>query len=167
MSPEITMARPTSQKRIDANRRNACKSTGPRTPEGKSRSRFNRLQHGLAATVPVLPGEDPAAFQARVDAVVESFASQNTAAPAAGPSQASEPEEPGSSRAAKREKGPPEIGPAIARGQATSICELPILWASRPLAFPDSLPFFHGSLESTSLWYSICGCTIARTSVPI
>ncbi len=77
MSPENTMAPPTSQKRIDANRRNAQKSSGPRTAEGKSRSRFNRLEHGLAAPVPVLPGEDPAAFQARVDAVVESFAPQN------------------------------------------------------------------------------------------
>jgi len=71
------MAPPTSQRRIDANRRNAQKSSGPRTPEGKSRSRFNRLQHGLAATVRVLPGEDPAAFQARVDAVVESLNPQN------------------------------------------------------------------------------------------
>ena len=50
------------------------KSAGPRTPEGKSRSRLNGLKHGLTATVPVLPGEDPAVFQARVDAVVESFA---------------------------------------------------------------------------------------------
>ncbi len=66
-----------SQKRIDANRRNAKKSTGPRTPEGKSHSRFNRLQHGLAAKVTVLPGEDPAAFQTRVNAIVETFAPQN------------------------------------------------------------------------------------------
>jgi hypothetical protein len=77
MSLEITVAPRPSQKRIDANRRNAQRSTGPRTPEGKCRSRFNRLQHGLAATVPVLPGEDHAAFQSRVDAVVESFAPQN------------------------------------------------------------------------------------------
>ncbi len=74
MSPASTAALPTSQKRIDANRQNAKKSTGPRTPEGKSRSRFNRLQHGLAATVAVLPGEDAAVFQARVDAMVETFA---------------------------------------------------------------------------------------------
>jgi hypothetical protein len=67
----------TSQKRIDANRRNAAKSTGPRTPEGKNRSRFNGLRHGLAATVPVLPGEDPEAFQARVEAVIETFAPRN------------------------------------------------------------------------------------------
>jgi len=77
MSPENTVARPTSQNRIDANRQNARKSTGPRTAEGKSRSRFNGLKHGLSSKVPVLPGEDPAEFQARVEAVMESFAPQN------------------------------------------------------------------------------------------
>lgn len=49
---------------IEANRNNARKSTGPRTPEGKSRTRFNRLEHGLRAEEVVLPGEDPAAFEA-------------------------------------------------------------------------------------------------------
>jgi hypothetical protein len=77
MAPENAVAIPISQKRIDANRRNAQKSTGPRTPEGKSRSRFNGLKHGLTATVPVLPGEDPAAFQARLDAMIESCAPKN------------------------------------------------------------------------------------------
>jgi hypothetical protein len=39
--------------RAQANRRNAEKSTGPRTGEGKSRSRFNALKHGMTAqTVP-------------------------------------------------------------------------------------------------------------------
>ena len=41
----------TSQKRIDANRRNALRSTGPKTAEGKNQSRRNGLVHGLAATV--------------------------------------------------------------------------------------------------------------------
>jgi hypothetical protein len=57
-----------SSKRIEANRRNAQKSTGPKTPEGKSRVRLNALKHGLTASTAVLPGEDPEALQSRVDA---------------------------------------------------------------------------------------------------
>ena len=36
-----------TQKQIAANRRNALRSTGPRTPLGKARSRANSLRHGL------------------------------------------------------------------------------------------------------------------------
>jgi hypothetical protein len=77
MSPQITVAPATSQKRVDANRRNAQRSTGPRTPEGKSRSRFNGLKHGLTAAVPVIPGEDPAVYQARLEAMIESLPPRN------------------------------------------------------------------------------------------
>jgi hypothetical protein len=77
MSPEITVARATSQKRIEANRRNAQKSTGPRTAEGKSRSRFNGLKHGLTAAVPVIPGEDPAVYEARLEAMIASLPPRN------------------------------------------------------------------------------------------
>jgi hypothetical protein len=77
MAPEDTLTAPVSQKRIEANRRNARKSTGPTSSEGKSRSRFNGLKHGLAAKVPVLPGEDPAEFEARVAGVVESYTPGN------------------------------------------------------------------------------------------
>src|SRR5262249_33272496 len=57
----------TTPDRAAINRRNAQKSTGPRTAEGKARSRFNALKHGLTAQTAVLPGEDPEAFQERVD----------------------------------------------------------------------------------------------------
>ena len=49
-----------TQSQIDANRRNAQKSTGPRTPTGKDRSSRNSLIHGLTAQKHFLSGEDPA-----------------------------------------------------------------------------------------------------------
>ena len=49
-----------SQARLNANRRNAQLSTGPRTEEGKAKSSRNALTHGLTAeSSPVLPNEDP------------------------------------------------------------------------------------------------------------
>ena len=48
-----------SEAQIDANRRNAERSTGPSTQEGKSNSSRNGLIHGMAAGKHALPGEDP------------------------------------------------------------------------------------------------------------
>ena len=39
----------TSQAQIEANRRNATRSTGPKTPEGKAVSRMNALKHSVLA----------------------------------------------------------------------------------------------------------------------
>jgi len=51
-----------TQAQIDANRLNAQKSTGPRSPEGKAASRFNALKHAASAKSLVIPGEDEAEF---------------------------------------------------------------------------------------------------------
>jgi hypothetical protein len=59
----------TSLKQIEANRRNAQKSTGPTTVDGKQRSRSNALRHGLTAqtVIGVLESaEDYVAFEAAV-----------------------------------------------------------------------------------------------------
>jgi hypothetical protein len=54
----------TNQQRLNANRRNATKSTGPRTAGGRMRARMNALKHGMAAEEVVLPGEKPAELRA-------------------------------------------------------------------------------------------------------
>jgi hypothetical protein len=59
----------TSFRQIEANRRNALRSTGPKTDEGKRQSRRNALRHGLTAET-VIDGledsEDHRAFEAAV-----------------------------------------------------------------------------------------------------
>jgi len=47
-----------SPAQLESNRKNAQKSTGPRTAEGKARSRQNSLKHGLTGQGIVLPSED-------------------------------------------------------------------------------------------------------------
>ena len=49
--------------RAAINQANARHSTGPRTEAGKQRSSLNALRHGLTAASPVLPSEDPAAYE--------------------------------------------------------------------------------------------------------
>src|ERR671917_356761 len=53
----------TSEKQVQANRRNALKSTGPKTSEGKAAVRLNANKHGLRAQEVLLPGEDPEALK--------------------------------------------------------------------------------------------------------
>ena len=52
-----------SEAQIAANRLNAQKSTGPRTPEGKAMMRRNPLRHGLSAATVVLFYESEAEFE--------------------------------------------------------------------------------------------------------
>ncbi len=53
-----------SEKQRQASKINGSKSKGPTSPEGKAVTRFNGLKHGLRAEHVILPGEDPAAFEA-------------------------------------------------------------------------------------------------------
>jgi hypothetical protein len=53
----------TSDRKAEANRRNALKSTGPKTPEGKAAVRLNALTHGLLSREVLLPGEDEDALR--------------------------------------------------------------------------------------------------------
>lgn len=53
----------TSDKQIQANRRNALKSTGPKTPEGKDAVRLNANKHGLRSQEVLLPQEDEEALR--------------------------------------------------------------------------------------------------------
>ena len=60
-----------SFRKIDANRRNAQRSTGPVTEDGKRRSRRNALRHGLTAETVIdalEDAEDYAAFEMTVTA---------------------------------------------------------------------------------------------------
>ena len=61
--PQVKRKRQTRQAR--ANRRNSKKSTGPRTAEGKARSRHNAVTHGMTAKSALLPGEDAGELAAR------------------------------------------------------------------------------------------------------
>ncbi len=58
-----------SPERLAANRANALKSTGPKTPEGKAISRRNGLKHGLTGEGVALPDEDAAEVERRFAAM--------------------------------------------------------------------------------------------------
>jgi hypothetical protein len=58
-----------TQSQIDANRRNAQKSTGPTTPEGRAAVRHNALKHGLTAELLIASMEDQPEF----DRLCEAF----------------------------------------------------------------------------------------------
>jgi hypothetical protein len=63
-SEELLMS---SEAQILANRRNAQKSTGPRTPEGKAVVSKNAVKHGLTARHDLINGEDRAEFDLHRD----------------------------------------------------------------------------------------------------
>jgi hypothetical protein len=52
-----------TQKQIEANRRNAKKSTGPKTPETKAKTRLNAMRDGFTGQVTTLSDEDRPIFE--------------------------------------------------------------------------------------------------------
>ena len=50
--------KPTSAKQIAANRQNAEKSTGPRTPQGRAASSMNALKHGILSRQVLVRGRN-------------------------------------------------------------------------------------------------------------
>ena len=65
-----------TEAQIQANRQNAQKSTGPRTPEGKAAVSQNALKHGLRARHAVIVGEDPGQFETHRDQLLAELAPQ-------------------------------------------------------------------------------------------
>ena len=63
----------TSLKQIEANRRNAQKSAGPTSAEGKQRASRNALRHGLTAETVIVPLEDVEDYEAFEESVAASF----------------------------------------------------------------------------------------------
>ena len=57
----------TSPEKLQANRRNALMSTGPRTAEGKAIVSRNAIRHGLLSRHVLLPDDDPAELDALQD----------------------------------------------------------------------------------------------------
>src|SRR5215471_18502314 len=62
-----------TQKQIDANRRNAAKSTGPRSPQGKAISAMNALRSGVYAQSEIIAGENPAELQTLTAEYIQRF----------------------------------------------------------------------------------------------
>src|SRR3954466_8533272 len=67
----------TSFKQIEANRRNARRSTGPVTEDGKLQSRRNAVRHGLTAETVIGALEDAEDYKAFQAAVITDYDAQS------------------------------------------------------------------------------------------
>jgi hypothetical protein len=67
----------TSYRQIEANRRNALKSTGPKTETGKQTSRCNAVRHGLTADTVIGVLEDTEGYKAFEAAITADYDAQS------------------------------------------------------------------------------------------
>src|SRR5215472_4611697 len=67
----------TSYRQIEGNRRNALKSTGPKSEEGKQASRCNALRHGLTAETVIGSLEDAEDYKAFEAAITADYDAQS------------------------------------------------------------------------------------------
>jgi hypothetical protein len=67
----------TSHRQIEANRRNALKSSGPKTAPGKEISRCNAVRHGLTAETVISALEDFEDYKAFEAAVTADYDAQS------------------------------------------------------------------------------------------
>src|SRR6267154_1619793 len=70
----------TSFRQIEANRRNAIRSTGPNTDEGKRRSRRNAIRHGLCAETVIETVEDIEDYRSFEAAVIADYDAETAVA---------------------------------------------------------------------------------------
>ena len=69
-----------SLQRLEANRRNALRSTGPTTEAGKQRSRVNAVRHGLTAETVVGSLEDAEDYKAFEAAIIADYEAETAVA---------------------------------------------------------------------------------------
>ena len=67
----------TPYRQIEANRRNALKSTGPKTEDGKQTSRCNAVRHGLTAETVIGALEDAEEYKAFEAAITADYDAQS------------------------------------------------------------------------------------------
>ena len=67
----------TSLKQIEANRRNAMKSTGPKSEAGKEQSQRNAVSHGLTAETVIGLLEDAKDYRQFEAAIITDYAAQS------------------------------------------------------------------------------------------
>src|SRR5258708_21075888 len=67
-----------TEKQIDANRRNAQRSTGPRTEEGKAASARNATTHGLTAATLVIQDDEQDEFLDLREGLADSLCPEGT-----------------------------------------------------------------------------------------